>query len=113
MAKAKETSEVRLITTLLINIIWFITSLAVLGLALRFALRLFNANTSADFTRFIYDSTAPLLEPFRTIFQPAVIESGSVFEYSTLFAIIIYMLVAWLIVELIEIITYRGSEYRG
>lgn len=70
-------------------------------LGLRFILRLFGANASAPFVQFIYNSSTPLLEPFRGIFPIRVIEPGMVVEFSTLFAIIIYALFAYLIMELI------------
>lgn len=70
-------------------------------LGLRFILRLFGANQSAPFVQFIYNSSTPLLEPFRGIFPIQVIEPGMVVEFSTLFAIIIYALFAYLLMELI------------
>lgn len=72
-----------------------------LFLGLRFLLRLFGANVQAPFVQFIYSSSTPLLEPFRGIFPVRVIESGMVMEFSTLFAILMYALFAYLIMELI------------
>ncbi|HVX93202.1 MAG TPA: YggT family protein [Candidatus Dojkabacteria bacterium] len=79
----------------------FVFGLVVLGLGLRFLFRLFGANPNADFTKFLYNSTATLLEPFRNIFTPYVVDKGYVFEFSTLIAIVIYSLVAWLLVEFV------------
>jgi len=86
--------------------------IAVLGLFFRFIFRLFGANPSSDFVRFLYDSTNPLLSPFRTIFEPYVIENRYVLEFSTLIAIAIYLLAAWLLTELIQYVNYSGTTYR-
>lgn len=88
----------------------FIVGVAILGLVFRVLLRLFGANPTADFVRFIYDSTTPLLSPFRGIFQSEVISKDHVLEFSTLFAIVIYLLVAWLVTELIEFVTYNANR---
>jgi YggT family protein len=86
---------------LIIRAINFVTSIIVIGLSLRFILRLFSADPDAGFVEFIYNSTSNLLDPFRGIFSKYVIEPGSVFEFSTLFAIVMYVLAAWLLSEFI------------
>lgn len=96
----------------LVGLINFTFGLALIGLGLRFLFRLFGASVTADFTQFLYESTAPLLEPFRGIFQSAVIEPGNVFEFSTLIAMAIYTLIAWLLVELVRFVQY-SSQQRG
>jgi len=95
---------------ILITLLNFIFGLAILGLVLRFILRLFGANQSADFVRFIYNSTDSLLDPFRFIFPRVVFDGNNVIEFSTLFAILIYLLIAYLITELIAYITYTASR---
>lgn len=88
----------------------FIIGIAILGLILRFLLRLFGANPESGFVEFIYESTRSLLAPFRGIFESQVVSSNHVIEFSTLFAIAIYLLVAWLITELIDFVTYNASQ---
>lgn len=100
------------IVNLIIAVINITFGIAVLGLFFRFIFRLFGANPSSDFVRFLYDSTNPLLSPFRTIFEPYVIDNKYVLEFSTLIAIAMYLLAAWLIIELIQYINYSGSTYR-
>src|SRR6056297_2381121 len=78
-----------------------IFSIVQIFLVLRFVLKLFGANPGAPFVRWIYDTSAPLLYPFRGMFASPVIERGLVLEFSTLFAIIIYALLAWVIIEFI------------
>lgn len=100
------------IVNLIIAVVNITFGIAVLGLFFRFIFRLFGANPSSDFVRFLYDSTNPLLSPFRTIFEPYVIDNKYVLEFSTLIAIAMYLLAAWLIIELIQYINYSGSIYR-
>lgn len=97
---------------LIIGVINFAFGIAILGLFFRFIFRLFGANLESDFVRFLYDSTNPLLSPFRTIFEPYVIDNKYVMEFSTLIAIAIYLIAAWLLIELIQYINYAGSSYR-
>ncbi len=92
------------ITSMLVYIVNFIFGLAALGLLLRFLFRLFGANTESPFVAFLYNSTNPLLSPFRGIFEPYVADGRFVFEFSTLIAIAIYLLLAWLIIEFIKYI---------
>lgn len=79
----------------------FVFSIAMVGLIIRFVFKLLGANPQADVVRFIYNSTSPLLAPFRRIFAPEVIEPGAIIEFSTLIAIVFYLIIAWLLVELI------------
>lgn len=82
----------------------FVFSLAAIGLFLRFLFRLFGANPGAPFVKSLYQSTSPLLSPFDGIFRPYVIEKGYVIEFSTLIAIVMYMLVAWLLIALVSVV---------
>jgi len=97
------------ITALLTGLINVSFSISGIGLFLRFLFRLFGANPEAPFTQFLYNSTSPLLYPFRGIFEPYVIEQEFVFEFSTLIATAIYALIAWLLTELVRFIA-RQSE---
>lgn len=63
-------------------------------LGLRFFLRLFSANSGNDFVSWIYDTSAPLLAPFESIFPTVRIEDGFVIEVTTLFALLVYGLLA-------------------
>ena len=70
-------------------------------LTLRFILTMFGADSGSQFTKFIYDSTIILLKPFHDIFPVQVIGSGYVFEFTTLFAVLIYTCIAYVLVTLI------------
>jgi len=68
-------------------------------LAIRFVLRLLGANAQAGFAQLIYGVTGPLVAPFQGLFG-TVQSDASVLESSTIVALLIYALVAWLVVKL-------------
>ncbi len=76
------------------QIIWALATLLEVILAFRFFLRLAGANSAAGFTSFIYAISWPFAEPFIAVFRATVVE-GKVFEWTTLLAMVVYLLVAW------------------
>lgn len=84
------------------RLVWFIAGLISIIIALRFVFLLLGANRDAGFTDFIYSLSAPFVAPFVGIFgEPTY--GTSVFEVSSLLAIVIYALVAWAITKLFAI----------
>ena len=81
------------------QIVWYIIGLIETLLLFRFLLRLFGANPNAGFTDFIYTVSLPFYAPFYRVFPSARIE-GSVFEWTTLLAMLVYWLIGWGIVKL-------------
>jgi hypothetical protein len=81
------------------QIVWYILGLLEVILAFRFVLRLFGANPAAGFTSFIYGITYPFAAPFLSVFKITDV-NGSVFEWTTLLAMLVYWLIAWGIVKL-------------
>jgi uncharacterized protein YggT (Ycf19 family) len=79
-------------------------------LALRFILKLFGANAENGFVSWIYEMTDVLLEPFRGIFEARVFENTYVFEFSTLFALLIYGLFALLAVYIVGLISAPAEK---
>lgn len=71
-------------------------------LGFRFLLKLFGANSANSFVGWIYDMSAALLEPFRGIFPTQVFDNKYVLEFSTLFAMLVYAIVAVLLIAAIE-----------
>ena len=67
-------------------------------LVIRFVLRLLGANAQAGFAQLIYGLTGPLVAPFQGLFG-TVQSDASVLESSSLVAIVVYALLAWLIVK--------------
>ena len=83
-------------------VIWYIVALLEALIAIRFFMKLLGASYSADFVRFMYGITAPLVGPFRGIF-PASGSGSYVLEPESLIAIAIYLLIGWGVVALIRI----------
>ncbi len=89
------------------RIVYFILGIVEVLLAARFVLKLLGASTGNAFVQLIYTVTDALLWPFSGIFRTAVstgIETESVMEPATIIAVIVYAIVAWGIVKLIEIL---------
>jgi len=92
--------------TTVINLVWFIYGVIAILLALRFILKLTGANGSAGFVSFIYSVSSVLSGPFDAIFGVTTATTThftSVFEPSILVAIVVYGLIAWGIVKLLQI----------
>lgn len=82
------------------QVIWLVVGIVEGLIAIRFVLRLFGANPDAGFAQLIYGLTAPLVAPFVGLFGTPRFE-GSAFEFTSLVAMIVYALLAWVIVKII------------
>jgi uncharacterized protein YggT (Ycf19 family) len=86
------------------RVIWFIVAVIDSMIAIRFFMKLLGASYQADFVRFMYGVTGPLVAPFRGIFQAS--GSGNyVLELESLIAIAIYLLIGWGVVALVRIVS--------
>src|SRR6185436_6140184 len=81
------------------QIVWYILGILEALLAFRFVLKLLGANSAAGFTSFIYGVTLPFVGPFLNVFHITKIE-GSIFEWTTILAMLVYWLIAWAIIKL-------------
>ena len=81
------------------QIVWYILGLLEVLLAFRIFLKLFAANPSAGFSRFIYNVSYPFAGPFLNVFRATKVEAN-VFEWTTLLAMLVYWLIAWGIVKI-------------
>ena len=81
------------------QVVWYILGILEALLAFRFVLKLLGANPSAGFSSLIYGVTQPLAAPFLSVFKITKVV-GSVFERTTLLAMLVYWLVAIAIVRL-------------
>ena len=84
------------------QIIWYILSLLEVALLLRFILKLMGSNPASGFSSFIYGVTTFLVAPFLTVFGATKV-LGSVFEWTTLLAMLVYWLIAVAIIKLLLI----------
>lgn len=83
-----------MITRLVLGLINFFLALVEVFLGLRVLLRFFAANPDASFVKWVYDSSAVLLQPFRGVFPTEVIGKNHVVDFSAIFAMVVYALVA-------------------
>lgn len=69
---------------------------------MRLFLKLFSANTNVTFTQIVYNVSGFFLAPFRSIFGSAKVlpETGSVFEFDIIVAVIVYWIIAIAIIRL-------------
>ncbi len=84
------------------QIIWYILGFVEIMLGFRIALKALGANPESGFTSFVYGLTSPLALPFQGIFSTSV-SGGSVFEWSTIVAALVYALAAYGIVYFIQL----------
>lgn len=77
-------------------------------IAIRFVLKLLGANPDAGFSSFVYSITDPFLAPFQGVFGTPVVHT-SVFEFTSILAIIVYALVAWGLASLMFAIGRRQT----
>ena len=82
------------------QIVWYILGVLESLLAIRFALKFLAANAGAGFTSFIYNVTYPFVAPFLGVFRISRIVEGSIFEWTTLLAMLVYWLLAIGIIKL-------------
>jgi uncharacterized membrane protein len=85
------------------QVIWFILGLIEVLLVFRFILRLLGANQFVGFTSLIYSITTPLAAPFSGILG-MTISGNSVIEWSTIIAAVVYLIVAWGLAYLLDLI---------
>jgi len=88
------------------KLVYYVLGVLETLLAFRFIFKFLGANPGSTFVSFIYTISEVFLAPFSGIFRSAVnsgIETKSVLEPKTIIAMIVYALIAYGIVRLIEI----------
>jgi hypothetical protein len=88
-----------------VNLLNFFSAVVEGFLGLRFLLKLFGANPNTGFVDWVYEMSSVLLEPFRGIFPATVFENRFIFEFSTLFAMLMYAIIGLVLVYLINAVT--------
>lgn len=83
-----------------IQVIWYVLGIIEVLLAFRFVLKLLGANAGAAFTQFIYGITYVFAQPFLSVFRNDKIVDGSIFEWTTILAMVVYWIVAAGIINL-------------
>lgn len=87
------------------QIIWYIAGVIEVLLGFRMTLKALGANPFSGFTNLIYALSDPLALPFRGIFGITTVpQESALFEWSTLVAALVYALIAYGLVQLIQMI---------
>jgi uncharacterized protein YggT (Ycf19 family) len=82
--------------------VYLVVAFALILLALAFSLQAFGANPDASFAEWVYRQSARLMEPFRGIFPTKQVTDTSVLDFSLLFAMVVYAIVALLLHALVS-----------
>jgi uncharacterized protein YggT (Ycf19 family) len=67
----------------------------IIVLTLRVLLLAFSASTTAGFYQFVINTSTQYLDPFRGLFPPHQVGDTGYIDVSALFAIVVYIFVAW------------------
>lgn len=101
--RTETTPDSRVMAT---NVVWFLVGLIEVVLGLRFIFKILGANPAAGFISFLYDVSGFLSAPFDNIFgvkATATQQGVSLFEPSILVAMLVYLLIGWGIVKLLNL----------
>ncbi|MBZ0308650.1 MAG: YggT family protein, partial [Anaerolineae bacterium] len=91
------------------RIIWLLVGVLETLIGMRVLLKLISANPNNTFASFVYSVTDVFLWPFSgLITSPA--SGDMVLEISSLIAMSVYALAAWVLVRLLWVIFYRPNE---
>lgn len=94
-------------------LIYFFLGVLEILLAFRLVLKLAGASVASSFVGLIYGLTGVFILPFEGIFRRGYtqgIEETSILEPSTLVALIVYAVLAWGIVKLIQIFSGERKQ---
>lgn len=89
------------------GLVYIVFGLLELLLALRFVFLLIGANPATEFVAWVYAWSGPFVAPFASIFGQHITTSGtgvvvqSVFDWTTLIALIVYAVIGGLAVRLL------------
>ncbi len=87
----------------LTQLIYWVFALVEGLILIRLVLKVLGANQAAGFAQFIYGITGPMVAPFINLFSNPAYQN-SVLELSSIVALIVYALVAWLLGKLVWIL---------
>jgi hypothetical protein len=84
-----------------VNITYFLFGMLELLLAVRVILHLVGANAENGFANFIYGLSAPFVALFASLLKNPALTTTAVLEVTTIIAMIVYAMLAWLVGRLI------------
>lgn len=100
------------ILTRVTQLLWLIVSVIIVLIAFRFVLMLLGANPVSGFVDFVYDVTDVFVAPFTGMIGTPDFTNGGVLDVASLFAIIVYFFVTWMIIALLGIVFGTSTRFR-
>ena len=94
----------------IVNMIWLLFGVLETFIGLRVFLKLIAANPNNTFAAFIYNTSELFLRPFFGLIGDPATTEGAVLEISSIIAMVVYMLLAWVITRLLWIVFYSPSK---
>jgi hypothetical protein len=85
----------------IVYIVYFLFSVVELLLGLRVVLHLVGVNPDNGFANFIYALSSPFVALFASLLKNPALSTTAVLEVTTLLAMIVYAIMAWLVGRLI------------
>jgi YggT family protein len=87
------------------QIVWLLTVLILLVLAVRVVFSLIGANTDNQFASFIYAVSEPFVDPFRGLLQVSEFQIGvSRFEFETIVGMFVYLIAGWAVTAVVKVL---------
>jgi len=102
----EEGREQRIATFKATQLIWLLLGLLEALIALRIMFKLIAVNATNPFAALLYIVTNPFVAPFASLTGAPTV-GGMVFEFSSIIAMIVYMLVAWALERIVYVLFYR------
>lgn len=96
---APPVEDPNLVTNKVTRAIWIAATILDAMLGFRFVLKLFAANPNNVFARLVYRSTDILVYPFQNLVGNFSI-GDAVFEVTTLIAMMVYVFLTWVLIQL-------------
>ncbi len=88
------------------QIIWLLLGLLEASIALRVVFKLIAVNAANPFATLLYDVTNLFVAPFKSLVgNPA--SGGMVLEITSIIAMLVYLLIAWGIERIVNVVFYR------
>jgi len=98
--------ERRIFTFKATQLVWLFFGILEALIALRIGLKLIGANAASPIAGFIYGVTSLFLAPFEGLTGTPT-AGGMVLELSSVIALVVYALIAWALVKIVDVIFYR------
>jgi hypothetical protein len=92
----------------IVNIVYFLFGTLELLLAVRVIFKLISVNPDNGFARFIEDLSSPFVALFASLLTNPTLGTTGVLEVTTLIAMLVYAIVAWLLARLIWLTLSRS-----